>query len=59
VPEIVYSITVHDLQGSEVHEFKGSRVTTKLFGVFQPGTLNPWPRPGSDVNAFIPAVTTD
>jgi len=21
---------------------------------FQPGTLNPWPRPGSDVNAFIP-----
>jgi len=43
MPEIVYSITVHDLQGSEVHGFKGSRVTTKLFGVFQPGTLNPEP----------------
>ena len=27
-------------------------------GFFQPETLNPWPRPGSDVNASIPAVTT-
>jgi hypothetical protein len=26
--------------------------------VFQPETLNPWPRPGSVVNAFIPSVTT-
>ncbi len=58
MPEIVSSITVHGLQGSEVHGFKGLRVTTKLFGVLQPGALNPWPRPGSDVNAFIPTVAT-
>jgi len=32
---------------------------TSCLVFFQPGRFNPWPRPGSDVNAFIPAVTTN
>jgi len=40
------------------NQMKARPFDTSCLGVFQPGTLNPWPRPGSDVNAFIPTVTT-
>jgi len=36
----------------DYNQIKTRSSWNKLPGIFQPGTLNPWPRPGSNANVF-------